>query len=269
MATIKYEDYNILKLKFKESSRSSHHVFIKPHSARIDEELRPKERTLFCTNIPPWATADSIKRIFHMNGPIEQIYMDGNPSFGVQDGDGLFKLEVDSVKGFQSAHIVFEKQQGLRNTMSKMDLSKEYVASTDENPIVTGVKKWAIEYNEKWNKMEKIEANVADFMKIYDEKVAEEKEVSEKMEEPDEDGWVTISRVEKSKPVKTVKEGVELRGGKGKKNRRKKKKLELKHFYSHQISEEKKDKIQELRKKFEEDKLKIAKMKSERKFKPF
>ena len=40
------------------------------------------------------------------------------------------------------------------------------------------------------------------------------------------------------------------------------------NFYSFQIRESKKNKIVEMRKKFEEDKQKINRMKQERKFKP-
>ena len=64
-----------------------------------------------------------------------------------------------------------------------------------------------------------------------------------------------------------VEEGAEVRG---KKNRKKKKKQTvLKNFYAHQMKDEKIHHIQDLRKKFEEDKQKIAKMKADRKFRPF
>jgi ribosomal RNA-processing protein 7 len=48
-----------------------------------------------------------------------------------------------------------------------------------------------------------------------------------------------------------------------------KKNKELKYFYRFQIREEKTKKLAMLRKKFEEDKLKVAKMKESRQFKPF
>ena len=91
---------------------------------------------------------------------------------------------------------------------------------------------------------------------------------NEEFEEPDEDGWITVAKVDKKKPVKPTDSKLSEKM-KGKKNRRNKKKLELQNFYSHQVKEEKVNKIQMLRKKFEEDKLKIAKMKADRKFRPF
>merc|ERR1712012_1334290 len=102
------------------------------------------------------------------------------------------------------------------------------------------------------------------FMKDYDKNVADMKQKNEELEEPDGDGWVTVTKkidTKKSKPSSDV--------SKKDTSKRKKKKLELVNFYSHQIKEEKINKIQLLRKKFEQDKQKIAQMKTERKFRPF
>lgn len=52
-------------------------------------------------------------------------------------------------------------------------------------------------------------------------------------------------------------------------SRKKKKQLELKNFYRFQIRQEKVEKLEELRQKFEEDKQRVALMKESRKFKPF
>lgn len=51
--------------------------------------------------------------------------------------------------------------------------------------------------------------------------------------------------------------------------RGKKKTKELKNFYRFQMREERQSKLAELRKKFAEDKLKVARMKANRSFKPF
>jgi ribosomal RNA-processing protein 7 len=48
-----------------------------------------------------------------------------------------------------------------------------------------------------------------------------------------------------------------------------KKQTELKGFYRFQIKEEKMRDLESLRKKFAEDKERVAKMKEQRKFKPF
>jgi ribosomal RNA-processing protein 7 len=51
--------------------------------------------------------------------------------------------------------------------------------------------------------------------------------------------------------------------------KKKKRTYELKNFYAHQMREEKREQLARLRKKFEEDKARIERMKSARKFKPF
>eukprot|EP00092_Neocalanus_flemingeri_P012816 GFUD01013809.1.p1 GENE.GFUD01013809.1~~GFUD01013809.1.p1 ORF type:complete len:275 (+),score=107.29 GFUD01013809.1:39-863(+) len=274
MATLSYEDFQVLQLKFSPSHQSCHHLFFKPHSVRVEEPLKPRDRTLFCANIPPWATVDTLRRIFQPNGPVEQVYLQSAPSVGPPGlpGDSVFREEGDPYRvggGFKFGYIVFERPQGVKNAMNKMDLSKVVVASTVENPIVVGVKRWAMEYNEQWRKEEEVKESIENFMVEYDKTVAEEKKAEEDMGEPDEDGWVTVTRQDKKKPpaAAVVKEAEDR--ARGKKNRRKKKKLVLQNFYSHQVKEDKMDRIQDLRKKFEEDKLKIAKMKSERKFRPF
>ena len=48
-----------------------------------------------------------------------------------------------------------------------------------------------------------------------------------------------------------------------------KKTKELKNFYRFQMREEKQSKLAELRKKFEDDKQRVARMKANRSFKPF
>jgi len=269
-----YDDFHVLKLKFSCAQNSAHHLFFKPHSVRVEEPTKPRDRTLFCANIPPWADTDSIKRIFQANGPVEEVYFQAAPSVGPPPlpGDQVFREDSDPYRvgrGFKFAYIVFERPLGLKNTMNKMDLSKVVLASTAEHPIQIGVKRWSSEYNEQWRSDEDVKESIESFMLDFDKKVADGIKADAEMGEPDEDGWVTVTRQDKKKPavVKVTKEQEER--GRGKKNRRKKKKLVLQNFYSHQVKEEKLDRIQELRKKFEEDKQKIARMKSERKFRPF
>ena len=172
--------------------------------------------------------------------------------------------------------------------MAKMELSEAAVVSTPEHPVLTGrppelapsgasllkaylagVKRWAEEYNSQFVSEERLSASISSFMAEHDAVVAREKEREEELGQPDEEGWVTVARQEKKKPEKKVESVEEEKKGRGKKNRRKKKKVELKNFYSHQIKEDKMTNIRALREKFEEDKQKIAKMKQERKFRPF
>lgn len=271
-------EYKTLKLKFSSSQSCYHHVQFKAHNVRVEEETKPRERTLFVANLPPWVTVDAVKRIFQTNGTILSVFFQLQPSVGPPElvkpsREVLFPPDIFSdpyslESGFKYAYVVFEKNVGVRNALTKMDLKREYLVSLESQPVETGVVRWNSQYNSSVVDVSKISTEINTFMKNYDENLALQKTKEEELEEPDDEGWITVTKPEKNKAkVLSTEEGSNTK--KGKKGRRKKKKVELKNFYSSQIKEEKLSKVQELRKKFEKDKEKIAKMKSERKFRPF
>ncbi len=75
-----------------------------------------------------------------------------------------------------------------------------------------------------------------------------------------------VSRSHRNKRKRVVEE---RRGSAHQRSRTKKKDTELKNFYRFQIRDDKMKQLDTLRKKFEEDKERVAKMKDARKFKPF
>ena len=102
-----------------------------------------------------------------------------------------------------------------------------------------------------------IEAQVTDFMTDFDKRKEENEQHKQGLQKPDEDGWITVTR-KNPKPVQA------------KRHRQKKKKKELLNFYRFQLRESKlRQHIAELHQKFEEDKQKVAEMKSKRKFRPY
>lgn len=72
--------------------------------------------------------------------------------------------------------------------------------------------------------------------------------------EPDEEGFITVTRREKEEVV------VEKKINKA---------VNLEDFYKFQRREKREKKMEELRRKFEEDKVKVERAKQGRKFKPF
>jgi ribosomal RNA-processing protein 7 len=71
--------------------------------------------------------------------------------------------------------------------------------------------------------------------------------------EPDEDGFITVTRRERDDVVVEKKNHA----------------VDLEDFYKFQKREKRAKKMDELRRKFEEDKFKVARAKEGRKFKPF
>jgi ribosomal RNA-processing protein 7 len=103
-------------------------------------------------------------------------------------------------------------------------------------------------------------------MIAFDEQeAAAERERKLKEGVADEDGFVTVSY----KNTHKRQRGVAEEDTSKKRKRNKKPAKELKNFYRFQVREEKRERLADLRKKFEEDKARIARMKAQRKFKPF
>lgn len=96
-------------------------------------------------------------------------------------------------------------------------------------------------------------------MEAFDKRNATEKRG--RAPEVDEEGWTLVKG--------TNKRRINLEQKEVARDKRKDKKRQLLHFYRHQERQEKQDKLAELRRKFEQDKAKLAAMKEKREFKPF
>ncbi|EEB10461.1 conserved hypothetical protein [Pediculus humanus corporis] len=103
-------------------------------------------------------------------------------------------------------------------------------------------------------------------MDTYDAEMIKKDEEEKALSQQQEDGWVTVTRRGK-KPGFARKESVAKHLRRRSEQQRRKK--ELTNFYTFQIKESKMKNLVALRKKFEEDKRKIAAMKEARRFKPF
>nr|KAG5703159.1 hypothetical protein BaRGS_027324 [Batillaria attramentaria] len=175
-------------------------------------------------------------------------------------------LEEEERKGFKVAYIVFKRSDSVQKALT-LPYSKPLLLSTAENPVVTGIEKWKQHYLDQTTDVAEMKKEVTRFMEEYDKKVEEEQKQAKEMDGvPDDDGWITVTRVGKNKGAPRT-EAEEKRVTI--KDRKKRKEKELVNFYSFQIRESKKQHIVELRKKFEEDKQRIAMMKAARKFRPY
>lgn len=81
--------------------------------------------------------------------------------------------------------------------------------------------------------------------------------------QPDEDGFIMVLNKKRKRKGDLGDRKAEVD------KRKKKKKYELKNFYTFQIKDAKMEQLERLRNKFEEDKARIARMKAARNFKPF
>ncbi|XP_068246400.1 ribosomal RNA-processing protein 7 homolog A-like [Palaemon carinicauda] len=70
----------VMRLKFKEESKSYRHILWKRHNVRIYGELKPPGRKLFVVNVPPYCTESNFKHIFMKYGKVDNIYFQKKPS---------------------------------------------------------------------------------------------------------------------------------------------------------------------------------------------
>ncbi|CAG5086631.1 Oidioi.mRNA.OKI2018_I69.PAR.g11291.t1.cds [Oikopleura dioica] len=237
-------------IKFDEKSEGGHTLFIREHKTRVEEAHRPTGRTIIVCNIPPWCPKNSIKANFVRFGKIQDIQLQLKPGKKPEE-------EEDTRNRFSVAYIVYAEEASIEKLKKTANAkkTKTMYASTVEHTVITGYPLFCAEYNQSFPDIKKLQTEINEFMANFDEKKTEE-------EMEAEDGWQVAG---KKKFVRlTEAEQNEMK----KKVAKKRKKDQQLNFYSFQIRESKKNKIVEMRKKFEEDKKKINRMKQERKFKP-
>ncbi|NXU47485.1 RRP7A protein, partial [Turnix velox] len=260
--------YTALAVKFGERQRSPHYLLVKEHQVREGAGAGyPPHRTLFVLNVPPYCSPDALSRLFSCCGHVQSVDMCEKPG----PGDKKEKLASKffghkSVTGFRVAYIVFRKPSGIQaaKALSQKD---PLLISTEKHPVKTGISKWIANYVASVVDCEELKAEVDAYMQDYDKKIAEEEAKAAKEEGvPDEEGWVKVTRKGR-KPGLPRTEAANLRLLEKEKQKRARK--ELLNFYAWQHRETKREHIAQLRKKFEEDKQRIALMRAQRKFRPY
>lgn len=234
---------------------------------RRPSDDKPPGRTLFAINVPPYVQENDLKTAYNTVGDVERVVLVES----VVESSTNANIETDAVVStsskyfnktkpinkFKAAYIVFKSTKQLRKALqlSKLDVTVE-----------TGVNKWRNEYNANWVDEKELETEVNEYMAAFEAREQEAKADAKKLE-VDEDGWVTVKRGKSSgggfEQKESTLKALEEKIAKGKK------KKEFKNFYTFQIRESKHKHIVSLRKRFQEDKLKIEALKKARRFKPF
>lgn len=174
----------------------------------------------------------------------------------------LFQPSLHTV-GFKVAYIVFKSVMALQKCLTMKQLIP---LSTKDFQVNTGIRRWIKEYNDSIIDETLMQAEIDNFMKIYDEEESRKMQHEKSLQEADDEGWITVTKHGR-KPGFARKESVENKIKQ--KDKAGKKRKELLNFYTFQIRESKMKHLVSLRQKFEEDKKRIALLKQSRKFKPF
>lgn len=251
-----------LELKLTEESLAPHVIYLKEHSVREHTKDKPQGRTLLAVNLPPYVDEKGIKNAFKEAGTIQSVQFLLKPSTAEVKSVKKFLPDPEKTT-FKVAYIVFEKVAQLDKALN---LTRLEPMNSENHVTKTGINKWIDEYNSTVLQPKTLKENVETFMKTYDEYVKKSEKREKKLEEEDDEGWMTVTKggkIQSFARTEKVENKIMAKEEKGRKRK------ELQNFYTFQIRESKMKHIVSLRQKFEEDKKKIAQIKQTRRFKPF
>lgn len=237
---------------------------MKKHRSEKISSDKPVGKTLVVLNIPPYASESAIERVFSCAGQVEKVSLIDSYQ-NEQKTKYQVKSEIFNAPRpfkFQIGFVVFKKSESLNLILRLSELPP---LSTNEHPVLTGVAKYTEQYNKRLVDKVEMQEEIDLYMKHYDKvKKAADMQVDD---DEDEDGWVTVGKKGNNAGFKQ-KESVISKLEQKLQNQRKKAK-NLTNFYSFELRESKKQQLMDLRRKFEDDKLKMNSMRQNRKFKPY
>uniref|UniRef100_A0A1I8A8M9 RRP7 domain-containing protein n=1 Tax=Steinernema glaseri TaxID=37863 RepID=A0A1I8A8M9_9BILA len=233
---------------------SSRQVFLK--------EDKSNETSIIVGNIPPFVSLEAVKAMLLLADPKADIFGASLKSTTSLDGD--------LSKGYRSASVDVGSPASVLKVLKNAGSLPVVNLHALGHPLPNvGMRKYIADYANKLRTVEELEKEVEVYMSDYDTKVAKQKqEAKEKASQPDEDGWVTVTRTKrKEASTQMVVKNTELI------DRVKRRKIATNEddavaFYTFKTRESKAKHLNELRKRFEEDKKRVALAKAARKFNP-
>lgn len=220
-----------------------------------DGEEDSSDRTLFVTNVPSFYTGSDLTEVFSMFGDVESaIVLESHAPHGIP---------LTKKIGSRSAHIIFEDSSSLETALST-DLSAVKIPFV-KGSAPSGISKWLLDYKAIRPDVSMAQAQVDRFMAAFDERTEAEKAARKSGPKVDSEGFTLVSYKKKRKLVSAEDEAL----GEASKKKSKSSKPVVVNFYKFQERQKKQEQLVTLRKKFEEDKQKLATMKAQRKFKPY
>lgn len=214
-------------------------VYARPHKSK--DPGTPRDRTLFVSNVPheldDAVVRESLQRAY---GRVASL--SGAPS---PRGEP------------RSVLVVFAEASSMARALQPGDRALSLPASQLEAPTPSASQAFA----ERRNRALKAEAN--EFMLKFDAEQATARAAEADAEGvPDADGFIKVTRA--NKRLKRTDDDSAAAA----KPEKKKKTTELHDFYHFQKHERKREHLHKLRQRFEEDKVRIAAMKAQRRFRP-
>lgn len=258
----------------------SHSMYIKINQDKNNAKRFPQNRTIFLIHPFPCATKKMFVKALKSfvfrdcGGTIERIEINYGKIDPVILSDSVLEedVEIDTEKSAgmispdTTIHIVFDSDAAANNAMGIRKVKIPIDLLYDHHSVVDA---WKKIYNNSHPPIETLQQEADAAMMQFDKQnQLKLDEMQSKTNVVDEDGWVTVTRVGRRKTNTDGKVTVTA-ARKEDIARLKPKDKTVPNFYRFQQQEKKLDKLEELRRKFEDDKKRIAALKSTRKFKPY
>lgn len=251
----------VLPLPLSKAGDVKHYIYVKEHV-----EKSQKGGALFVGNI------DYSLDLSHEN--LDQFLRSLFQRFGDIESIAISESDSHGSRLSRFSHINFAKKSSCKLALaaSNEDLEsalKDTAKSLGLFRVPKLLGNEQIRQSFQWTccNVSELKEKVDSYMEDFDRQEREKNDLEAEQEgKPDEDGFVTVRARGKRKAadetaISTEQDSV--------KRKRKNKTSELKNFYRFQIREEKMKQLDHLRRKFDEDKQKVARMKANRNFKPF
>ena len=181
------DGFQELLVMFKSPGRihtSRHTIFCKKHTVRINSNLTPNNKTLFTLGWPPYCSKEAIEDLFSRAGHVNSVYLCMNP------GQVEKSEDMREYCGFHVAYVVFSTESEAMSALNLCLTSEPIPCHTS----CVGLSKWSREYMLGHPSVTSLEAAVEEGVALYDRRREEAIQKQKKAGEPDEDGWITVTR---------------------------------------------------------------------------
>jgi len=249
--------FKVLPIKINALS-NERYIYFKQHNGKV-EDPSEAEKTLFATNFTYDSTDDDVKQIFEQFGEVQKVYFScfTHPDSEEETIFNKAELEKKHFPAAGFARVVFRDANSLKQALNA---SLDEVQDVWENGRLRGMDKWLEEYRNKQIDPIQLRKQVDMYMAEYDKRESDKKKRLESMRNmPDEEGWITIPK--KKSKLSTQQIQVTPSAASAAVGIVDNKDKILNDFYRFQKHENKREALAELRRKFEEDKKRIAKLK--------
>ncbi|WKX89539.1 hypothetical protein Q1695_008864 [Nippostrongylus brasiliensis] len=219
---------------------------------------KSNELSLIVGNVPAYLPKQFVERCLShfVPVPITEVIEQRSNSLDGSLNSGQLTLSVR-----------FEEAKGVALALESCENAGPFRVCDFVDATIPSVLQTSVElYRQLFPSAEEIQRRAVEFIEKQDEEMQEAKKAAKrKFTEPDDEGWITVTKAAKrvGKVMKLKKDEVPFMGG----LKKKKNHVDV-AFYSFDKKNTKTKKLNELREKFMQDKKRIALLKNARKFKP-